>query len=132
MQIFAIRYNLKFRKLTLYGLTRPQSIRKSRQISEQTILSSPQGLEFNPKFASLRGRRKKGRGRGEGEGGGRKGNFAKSRDIPVVKNSIIWSVTAVLPIVRFMHLSMLCRWGRGGGGEAGPEVGISLSLLAHW
>ena len=62
-----MRYNLKFRKLTLCGLTRPQSIRKSRQISEQTILSSPQGLEFNPKFASLRGRRKKGRGRGEGE-----------------------------------------------------------------
>ena len=35
-----MRYNLKFRKLTLYGLTRPQSIRKSKQISGQTILSS--------------------------------------------------------------------------------------------
>ena len=25
MQIFTMRYNLKFRKLTLYGLTMPQS-----------------------------------------------------------------------------------------------------------
>ena len=58
-----MRYNLKFRKLTLYGLTRPQSIRKSKQISGQTILSSPQDLEFNP-------------------------NFAKNRDIPVPKNSV--------------------------------------------
>ena len=55
-----MRYNLEFRKLTFYGLTRPQSIRKSKQISGQTILSSPQDLEFNP-------------------------NFAKNRDIPVVK-----------------------------------------------
>ena len=30
-----MRYNLKFRKLTLYGLTRPQSIRKLKQISGQ-------------------------------------------------------------------------------------------------
>ena len=63
MQIFTMRYNLKFRKLTLYRLTRPQSIRKWKQISGQTILSSPQDLEFNP-------------------------NFAKNRDIPVVKNSV--------------------------------------------
>ena len=62
MQIFTMCYNLKFRKLTFYGLTRPQSIRKSRQISGQTILSSPQVLEFNP-------------------------NFAKNRDIQVVKNN---------------------------------------------
>ena len=55
-----MRYNLKFRKLTFYGLTRPQSIRKSKQISGQTILSSLQDLEFNP-------------------------NFAKNRDIQVVK-----------------------------------------------
>ena len=66
MQIFTMRYNLEFRKLTLYGITRPQSIRKSKQISGQTILSSPQDLEFNP-------------------------NFAKNRDIPVVKNSVIYT-----------------------------------------
>ena len=58
-----MRYNLEFRKLTFYGLTRLQSIRKSKQISGQTILSSPQDAEFNP-------------------------NFAKNRDIPVVKNSV--------------------------------------------
>ena len=45
-----MRHNLKFRKLTPYGLTRPQCIRKSKQISGQTILSSPQDLEFNPNF----------------------------------------------------------------------------------
>ena len=56
-----MRYNLEFRKLTFYGLTRPQYIRKSKQISGQTILSSPQDLEFNP-------------------------NFAKNRDIPVVNS----------------------------------------------
>ena len=55
-----MRYNLKFRKLTLYGLNRPQSIRKLKQISGQVILSSPQDLEFNL-------------------------NFAKNRDIQVVK-----------------------------------------------
>ena len=54
MQIFTMRYNLKFRKLILYGLTRPQSIRKSKQIYGQTILSSPQDLEFNPNFAKNR------------------------------------------------------------------------------
>ena len=68
-----MRYNLKFRKLTLYGLTRPQSIRKSKQISGQTILSSPQDLEFNP-------------------------NFAKNRDIPVVKNSVTGPVTPLSSI----------------------------------
>ena len=73
MQIFTMRYNLKFRKLILYGLTRPQSIRKSKQIYGQTILSSPQDLEFNP-------------------------NFAKNRDIQVVKNSVTLPVTPVLPI----------------------------------
>ena len=63
MQFFSMRCNLEFRKLTFYGLTRPQSIRKSKQISGQVILSSPQDLEFNP-------------------------NFAKNLDIPVVKNSV--------------------------------------------
>ena len=62
-----MRYNLEFRKLTFYGLTRPQSIRKSKQISGETILSSPQDAEFKP-------------------------NFAKNRDIPVVKNSVTWPV----------------------------------------
>ena len=60
MQNFTTRYNLEFCKLTFYGLTRPQSTRKSKQISGQAILSSPQDLEFNP-------------------------NFAKNRDNPVVK-----------------------------------------------
>ena len=46
MQIFTMRYNLEFRKLTFYGLTRPQSIRKSKQISGKTILSSAQDLEL--------------------------------------------------------------------------------------
>ena len=54
MQIFKMRYNLKFRKLTLCGLTRPQSIRKSKQIPGQMIFSSPQDLEFNPYFAKNR------------------------------------------------------------------------------
>ena len=44
-----MRYNLEFRKLSFYGLTRPQSIRKSKQIPGQTI-SSPQDVEFNPIF----------------------------------------------------------------------------------
>ena len=52
MQIFTMRYNLEFRKLTL--ITRPQSIKKSKQISGQTILSSPQDLELNPNFAKNR------------------------------------------------------------------------------
>ena len=67
-----MRYNLKFRKLTFYCLTRPQSNRKSKQISGQTILCSPQHVEFNP-------------------------NFAKKRDIAVVKNSVTRPVTPVLP-----------------------------------
>ena len=50
MQILTARYYLEFSKLTLYGFTRPQSISKSKQISGHTILSSPQDLEFNPKF----------------------------------------------------------------------------------
>ena len=72
MQIFTMRYNLEFRKLTLYGITRPQSIRKSKQISGQTILSSLQDTEFNP-------------------------IFAKNRDIRMVKNSVTRPVTPVLP-----------------------------------
>ena len=68
MQNFTTRYNLEFCKLTFYGLTRPHSTRKSKQISGQAILSSPQDLEFNP-------------------------NFAKNRDIPVVKSSVTRPVT---------------------------------------
>ena len=63
-----MRYNLEFRKLTFYGLTRPQYIRESKQIFGQTILSSPQHAEFNP-------------------------NFAKNRDIQVDKNSVTRPVT---------------------------------------
>ena len=65
-----MRYNLKIRKLTFYCLTRPKSIKKSKQISGQTILSSPQDVEFNP-------------------------NSAKNRDIDVVKNSVTRPVTPV-------------------------------------
>ena len=54
MQILTARYNLQFSKLTLYGITRPKSIRKSKQISGQTNLSSPQDLEFNPNYAGWR------------------------------------------------------------------------------
>ena len=72
MQILTTRYNFKFRKLTFYGITRPQSIRKSKQISGQTILSSLQDTEFNP-------------------------IFAKNRDIRMVKNSVTRPVTPVLP-----------------------------------
>ena len=70
MQFFQKRYNLEFRKLTLYGITRPQSIRKSTKISGRRFYSasSPQDLEFNP-------------------------NFSKNRDIPVVKNSVTLPVT---------------------------------------
>ena len=49
-----MRYNLEFRKLTLYSIIRSQSIKKSKQISGQTILSSPQDLELNPNFAKHR------------------------------------------------------------------------------
>ena len=76
MQIFTTRYNLEFRKLTVYGITRPISIRKSKQISGQTILSSPHNLELNP-------------------------NFARNRDIPVVKNSVIYP-WPVMPAVRIL------------------------------
>ena len=62
-----MRYNLEFRKLTFYGLNGPQSIRKLKRISGQTIFSDPQDLEFNP-------------------------NFAEKRDIPVVKNRSYKSV----------------------------------------
>ena len=72
-QILTTRYNLEFRNLILYGITRPQSIRKSKQISGKTILSSPQDVKFNP-------------------------NFAKNRDIRMVKNSVTRPVTPVLPI----------------------------------
>ena len=73
MQILIARYNnLEFSKLTLYGITRPHSIRKSKQISGQTILSSPQDLEFNP-------------------------NYGKNRDIYMVKNNVTRPVTPVLP-----------------------------------
>ena len=72
MQILTTRYNFKFRKLTFYGITRPQSIRKSKQISGQTILSSLQDTEFNP-------------------------IFAKNRDIRMVKISVTRPVTPVLP-----------------------------------
>ena len=71
-----MRYNLKFRKLTFYCLTRPQSIRKSKQISGQTILSSLQDAEFNPNFAKKK----------------------KKRDIAVVKNRVTRPVTPVLAI----------------------------------
>ena len=63
-----MRFNLEFQKKTLYGLTRPQSIKKSKQISGKTILSSPQDLEFNP-------------------------DFAKNRNILLVKNSVTRPVT---------------------------------------
>ena len=62
-----MRYNLGFRKLTFYGLIKPQSTRKSKQ----TILSGLQYLEFNP-------------------------NFAKHRDISVVKNSVTRPVTTAV------------------------------------
>ena len=79
MKIFTMRYNLEFRKLTFYGLNGPQSIRKLKRISGQTIFSDPQDLEFNP-------------------------NFAEKRDIPVVKNSVTRPVTpAVLRQIHFKH-----------------------------
>ena len=68
-----MRYYLKFRKFTFYCLTRPQSIRKLKHISGQTILSSPQDLKFNP-------------------------DFAKNRDIPVVKIALQGPSRKGLPI----------------------------------
>ena len=74
-----MRYNLEFRKLTFYGLNGPQSIRKLKPISGQTIFSDPQDSEFNP-------------------------NFAENRGIPVVKNSVTQPVTpAVLRQIRYKH-----------------------------
>ena len=79
-----MRYNLEFRKLTFYGLNGPQSIRKLKPISGQTIFSDPQDSEFNP-------------------------NFAENRGIPVVKNSVTQPVTpAVLRQIRYKHF--IQRW----------------------
>ena len=94
-----MRYNLEFRKLTFYGLTRPQSIRKSKQISGQTILSSPQDVEFNP-------------------------NFAKKRDIAVVKNSVTRPVTPVLPIDMLFKNNLL-----KGRLKANSKLNLSVTLL---
>ena len=58
-----MRYNLEFRKFTLYGIITPQSIRKTETNLWANDLSSLQDLEFNP-------------------------NFAKNRDIPEAKNSV--------------------------------------------
>ena len=52
-------------------MTRPQSIRKLKQTSGQTILSDSQDLKFNP-------------------------NFAKNRDIPLFKNSVTRPVTPTM------------------------------------
>ena len=79
-----MRYNLEFRKLTLYAITRPQSIRKSEQISGQTILGSLHNLELNP-------------------------NFARNHDIPVVKNSVIYA-WSVMPAVQ-IHFNILFNIG---------------------
>ena len=93
-----MRYNLEFRKLTLYGITRSQSIRKSKQISGQTILSSPHNLEFNP-------------------------NFAKNRDIPVVKNSVIYTRPVTLAVlttdtIETFYLTLItCQIPAPGGGR---------------
>ena len=72
-------YCSKFR-ISQIDFLRLQSIRKSKQISGQMILSSPQDLEFNP-------------------------NFAKNRDIPVVKNSVTRPVTPVLRKIRFKQFT---------------------------
>ena len=85
MQILTTRYNLKIRKLTFYGITRPQFIRISKQISGQTILSSPQDIEFNP-------------------------NFAKNCDIRMVKNSVTRPVTLVLPVIILIDCSFFFRY----------------------
>ena len=77
-----MRYNLEFRKLTFYGITRPQSIRKSKQISGQTTLSTPQDIEFNR-------------------------NFAKNRDTHMVKNSVTRAVKPVLTIDTLFQNNLL-------------------------
>ena len=79
-----MRYNLKIRKLTFYGITRPQFIRISKQISGQTILSSPQDIEFN--------------------------HFAKNCDIRMVKNSVTRPVTLVLPVIILIDCSIFFRY----------------------
>ena len=85
MQILTTRYNLKIRKLTFYGITRPQLIRISKKISGQTILSRPQDIEFNP-------------------------NFAKNCDIRMVKNSVTRPVTLVLPVFILIDCSIFFRY----------------------
>ena len=42
--MLTLRYNLEFRKITFFGLIRYQSIRKSKQISGQKILSMNETL----------------------------------------------------------------------------------------
>ena len=64
MQILTTRYDLEIRKLLSTALRGPNL---------QTILSSPQDIEFNP-------------------------NFAKTCDICMVKNSVTRRVMPVLPI----------------------------------
>ena len=103
MQIFTMRHNLKFRKSTFYGLTRPQSIRKPIQISGQAILRSPQDLEFNP-------------------------NFAKNRDIQVVKNSVTLPVTPVVPD-RYA-LNNLLKDRLKANSKLNPSVNLFFSLIA--
>ena len=73
MQILTTRYYLEFRKLTVYGITRSQSIRKSNQIYGQMTLISLQDIEFDP-------------------------NVANNCDIRMVKNSVTRPVTPVLPV----------------------------------
>ena len=97
-KIFTMRYNLEFRKLTLYGITTSQSIRKSKQISGQTILSSTHNLEFNP-------------------------NFAENGDIPVVKNSVIYTRPVTLAVLttdtlETFYLTLItCQIPAPGGGR---------------
>ena len=86
MQIFTMRYNLEFRKLTLYGITRSQSIRKSHN------------LEFNP-------------------------NFAKTSDIPAVKNSVIYT----RPYLTLIKCQIPAPGG-GGGGVLDQYLGIGEPL----
>ena len=89
-----MRYNLEFRKLTLYGITRSQSIRKSHN------------LELNP-------------------------NFAKNRDIPAVKNSVIYTRPVTLVVLttdtlETFYLTLItCQIpAPGGGGGGGPPTNI--------
>ena len=68
MQIFAIRHNLKFSQFDSLRLDQAPIYQKIKTNLCQTIVSSPQDLEFNP-------------------------NFAINRDVPVVKNSVTRPVT---------------------------------------